>query len=175
MLLDDYSSILQQPLFTPSFYSFLIQEILYNNIFCLFFCQAKRAQLQKLFIVDSSDRCLMNNCGIHIFGTDFRNRSYLRMIHDNRIALDMRLIAFGWKVCTDSPFPTDLEMICAELSSPFNCTSILDSACCFPSVISRSVTNNFAFFASSTFVSRRVESTPLICDVSSVNTEFYPT
>ena len=49
MLLDDYSSILQQPLFTPSFYSFLIQEILYNNIFCLFFCQAKRAQLQKLF------------------------------------------------------------------------------------------------------------------------------
>ena len=48
-------------------------------------------------------------------------------------------IAFGWKVCTDSPLPTDLEMICAELSSPFNCTSILDSACCFPSVISRCV------------------------------------
>ena len=33
-------------------------------------------------------------------------------------------MAFGWKVWTEFPFPTDLETICAELSSPFNCTSI---------------------------------------------------
>ena len=91
MLLDDYSSILQQPLFTSSFYSFLIQEILDNNIFCLFFCQAKRTQLQKLFIVDSSDRCLVDDCCIHIFSTDFRNRTHLCMVHDNGITLDMRL------------------------------------------------------------------------------------
>ena len=83
--------------------------------------------------------------------------------------------AFGWNVWTEFPFPTDLEMIYAELSSPFKRTSMLDSAVCSPSVIRRSVTYSLEFFSISTSVSRTVESTPLICAVSSVNTEFSPT
>ena len=82
--------------------------------------------------------------------------------------------ALGWNICLELPFATDLDMICAELPSPFISTIILEVASWFPCVISFSITYSFEFASRYTLFSRTVESTPFIYAVSSVNTEFSP-
>ncbi len=64
------------------------------------------------------------------------------------------------------------EIICAEEPLPFIHTSISDSAFWSPSVIRRSSTNSLEFASITTFVVRIVESTPLLCTVSSVKRNF---
>lgn len=171
---------LEMPLFCSlvSFFS-SAQEVFNNDVFRLRFRHAERSEFQQLLVIDPSDRRLVDDCRIHMFCLDLRNRSDLGVIHDDRIALDMG-VAFVFADCLrmedlgELPFPTEREIICAEEPLPFIHTSISDSAFWSPSVIRRSSTNSLEFASITTFVVRIVESTPLICTVSSVKTEFSP-
>ena len=45
----------------------------------------------KLFVIDASDGSLMDDLGVHMLRVDLRDGADLRLIHDNGIALDMRM------------------------------------------------------------------------------------
>ena len=90
---------LEMPLFCSlvSFFS-SAQEVFNNDVFRLRFRHAERSEFQQLLVIDPSDRCLVDDCRIHMFCLDLRNRSDLCVIHDDRIALDMG-VAFVFADC----------------------------------------------------------------------------
>ena len=137
----------------------LTQEILDNYILCFRFGHAKGTELQKLLIVDSTDGGFMDDGGIYMLRLNLRDGTYLCVIHDNGITLDMSM-TFIFSNC--------LRMKNLGRVSFSNRTgNNLGGRTC-------ARTNSVESGSISTLVGRIVESTPLICTVSKVNTEFSP-
>ena len=70
----------------------LTQEVLDNYILCFRFGHAKGTELQKLLIVDSTDGGFMDDGGIYMLRLNLRDGTYLCVIHDNGITLDMSFL-----------------------------------------------------------------------------------
>ncbi len=132
-----------------------------------------------MLVVDPSDSRLMDNCCIYMFCVNLRNRADFSVIHDNRVALYVSMAEIftdcSWvKYLPGAAFCNGSGYDLCRASSPSFLPSYWKLLPGFPCVISFSITYSFEFASRYTLFSRTVESTPFICAVSSVKTEFSP-